>query len=206
MVRLGVLLSGTGRSLENLIRRIGRGNIPARIVKVVSSDPDARGLVIARDNNIPSEAISRSDHAEIGTFSEAITASLKEARVDLVCMAGFIHLYRIPEELEGKVLNIHPALVPSFSGSGFYGDQVHRAVLKKGVKVSGCTVHFADNEYDHGPIILQRTVPVEEGDTPETLAARVFEEECEAYPDAIRLFAERRLRIQDGRVEVLPAR
>ena len=109
------------------------------------------------------------------------------------------------QDFRNRVLNIHPALIPAFSGKGFHGLHVHRAALEAGVKVSGCTVHFADNIYDHGPIVLQRVVPVQDDDTPDTLAARVFEQECEAYPEAIRLFAEGRLRIEGRRVRIEPA-
>src|SRR5207253_7165627 len=107
---------------------------------------------------------------------------------------------RVPDDYLGRVMNIHPALIPAFCGKGFYGHRVHEAVLQAGVKVTGCTVHFADNEYDHGPIILQRTVPVLDDDTAETLAQRVFEQECEAYPEAIHLFAEGRLGLEGRRV------
>jgi phosphoribosylglycinamide formyltransferase 1 len=117
-----------------------------------------------------------------------------------VCLAGFLQLVEIPPDFANRVLNIHPALIPAFSGKGFHGPAVHRAALEAGVKVSGCTVHFADNQYDHGPIISQRVVPVLDDDTPETLAARVFAEECEAYPEAITWFAEGRLVIEGRRV------
>ena len=187
-----------------MIQRARKGEIPGEIVLVISSDPDARGLQIARDAGIPTLTVRPADHADVDSFSQAISSPLLEAKADLVCMAGFLHLYRIPETLRWKVMNIHPALIPAFCGKGYYGSRVHRCVLKSGVKVSGCTVHFADNEYDHGPIILQKTVPVLEGDDPDTLAARVFEQECEAYPEAIRLFAERRLWVTGPRVEVLP--
>ena len=113
---------------------------------------------------------------------------------------------QVPDDFLGRVMNIHPALIPAFCGKGYYGHHVHEAVLAYGVKVSGCTVHFADNEYDHGPIILQRAVPVLDDDTPDTLAARVFEQECEAYPEAIRLFAEGRLRIEGRRVKIMGER
>jgi folate-dependent phosphoribosylglycinamide formyltransferase PurN len=117
-------------------------------------------------------------------------------------MAGFLQLITIPEDFQHRVMNIHPALIPAFSGKGFYGHHVHEAALAMGVKVSGCTVHFADNQYDHGPIILQRVVPVLDDDTPDTLAARVFEQESEAYPEAIRLFADGRLTVEGRRVRV----
>jgi phosphoribosylglycinamide formyltransferase 1 len=120
----------------------------------------------------------------------------------LVCLAGFLQLLPIADDFLGRVMNVHPALLPAFGGKGYHGLRVHEAALEAGVKVSGCTVHFADNEYDHGPIILQRVVPVEEDDTPESLQARVFAQECEAYPEAITLFAQGRLRIEGRRVRV----
>src|SRR4029077_8889984 len=130
------------------------------------------------------ECVSREE------FGQRIFEQCRKAEADLVCMAGFLQLLHIPVDYEGRVLNIHPALIPAFCGKGFYGHRVHEAALEYGVKVSGCTVHFADNQYDHGPIILQRSVPVLDDDTPETLAARIFEQECDGYPEAIRLFAE----------------
>jgi phosphoribosylglycinamide formyltransferase 1 len=129
-------------------------------------------------------------------------APCRDAGVELVAMAGFLKHVLIPADFAGRVMNIHPALIPAFCGAGFYGERVHRAALEYGVKVSGCTVHFVDNHYDHGPIILQRTVPVHPDDTPQTLAARVFEQECQAYPEAIRLYAAGRLRIA-GRLIVI---
>ena len=119
-------------------------------------------------------------------------------------LAGFMCLIRIPDGFLGRVMNIHPALIPAFCGKGYYGHHVHEAVLEYGAKVSGCTVHFADNVYDHGPVIVQKTVPVLDGDTPDSLAARVFGKECEAYPEAIRLFGEGRLQIEGRRCRVLP--
>jgi phosphoribosylglycinamide formyltransferase-1 len=117
-------------------------------------------------------------------------------------MAGFLQLLEIPDDFLGRVMNIHPALLPAFGGKGYHGRKVHEAAIEAGVKVSGCTVHFADNEYDHGPIIIQRVVPVEDDDTPESLQARVFAAECEAYPEAVRLFAAGRLRVEGRRVRV----
>jgi folate-dependent phosphoribosylglycinamide formyltransferase PurN len=135
-------------------------------------------------------------------FGRRIFEHCRQARADLVCLAGFLQLIHVPDDFLGRVMNIHPALIPAFCGKGYYGHHVHEAVLTYGAKVSGCTVHFADNEYDHGPIILQRTVQVLADDTPETLAARVFAQECEAYPEAIRLFAEGKLKIEGRRVRV----
>jgi formyltetrahydrofolate-dependent phosphoribosylglycinamide formyltransferase len=204
-LRLGVLISGGGRSLQNFIDLSEAGRLKAQVVKVVSSRRDAGGLDRARRHGIPAVVVRRRDFATTEEFSNAITAELDAEDVGLVALAGFLSLYRIPDRYAGRVMNIHPALLPSFGGHGFYGDRVHRAVLECGCKVSGCTVHFADNEYDNGPIIVQKAVPVLEDDDEHTLAARVFEREKEAYPEAVNLFAEGRLRVDGGRVRILPA-
>jgi formyltetrahydrofolate-dependent phosphoribosylglycinamide formyltransferase len=149
--------------------------------------------------------LQRNSCASADEFSQRVFDACRKAQVELVCLAGFLQLLPVPADFEGRVLNIHPSLIPAFCGKGFYGHHVHEAVLAAGVKVSGCTVHFADNQYDHGPVVLQRTVPVLEDDTPKTLAARVFEQECEAYPQAIRLFAEGRLSIEGRRVRIRPS-
>jgi formyltetrahydrofolate-dependent phosphoribosylglycinamide formyltransferase len=187
-IRLGVLLSGSGRTLQNLIDRIEDGSLPAHIEVVVSSHPDVKGLDRARKMSIPAVTVNWRKFTE-KTFSDAVTAELDKYPVDLVVMAGFIRRYLFPKKYEGRVLNIHPALLPEFGGKGYYGHAVHEAVLKSGAKESGCTVHYADLQYDHGPIVLQKRVPVQGGDTPETLAERVFHAECEAYPEAIRRIA-----------------
>jgi formyltetrahydrofolate-dependent phosphoribosylglycinamide formyltransferase len=201
-IKLGVLLSGSGTTLQNLLDRIADGRLAARVVQVVASRPDAFGLVRAQQAGIPTAVVQRKACASVEEFSGRVFGPCREANADLVCMAGFLQLVRIPDDFRLRVLNIHPALIPAFSGRGFYGHRVHEAALEVGVKVSGCTVRFADNEYDHGPIVLQRTCPVRDDDTPDTLAARVFEQECEAYPEAIRLFAEGRLRVEGRRVRV----
>lgn len=203
-LRLGVLFSGGGRTLENLAAAAASGAIAASIEVAVSSHAEAGGMEKARKLGIPCRL---ADYRALGPgLSRAIAGILAEAGVDLVALAGFIRRFDVPEGLEGRVLNIHPALLPDFGGKGFYGDRVHRAVLASGAKFSGCTVHYVTAEYDQGPIILQRIVPVAPGDTPESLAARVFAEECIAYPEAIRLHAEGRLRVDDGgKVTVLPA-
>jgi len=203
-VRLGVLLSGGGTTLQNILDRIDRGDLPAEVVVVVSSLTGAGGVERARSRNIPTHVVRRKDHETLESFSDAVNAVLDEARVDLVCLAGFMVLWHLPPRYEGRVMNIHPALIPSFCGKGMYGHLVHEAVVARGVKVSGCTVHFVNNEYDAGPIIVQKAVPVAFDDTPDDVARRVFEVECEAYPEAIRLFAEGRLRIEGDRVKVLP--
>ena len=132
-------------------------------------------------------------------YSSALAGILDEARVDLVCLAGFLSMWQVPDRYLGRVMNIHPALLPSFGGKGMYGHHVHQAVLARRCKVSGCTVHFVTNEYDAGPIVVQKCVPVYDTDSPDDLADRVFEQECQAYPEAIRLYAAGRLRI-DGTI------
>ncbi len=204
-VRLGVLVSGGGRSLQNFIDLSEAGKLKARVVKVIASRADAYALERAAGHDIPTGVVRRKDFADTDAFSDAVTRELQAEDVELIALAGYLSLYRFPECYDGRVINIHPTLLPSFGGKGFYGDRVHQAVLDYGCKVSGCTVHFADREYDKGPIIVQKVVPVQEGDDAHTLAARVFEKETEAFPEAINLFAEGRLRIVGRRVAVLPA-
>lgn len=202
-IRLAVLLSGNGTTLQNLLNSITAGTLQAQIALVISNHADAYGLVRAQAAGVPSAVVERADCASRADFSERIFTLCRQAEVDLVCLAGFLQLLQIPDDFHLRVFNIHPALIPSFCGKGYYGHHVHEAALAYGVKVSGCTVHFADNVYDHGPIVLQRTVPVHDDDTPETLAARIFEQECLAYPEAIRLFAEGRLRVEGRRVRIV---
>ena len=205
-IRLGVLISGGGTTLANFLRRIAAGTLSAEIPIVIASRPDCGGLDRAREAGIRSEVVSRKACASVEEFSDRVFGHLREAKVDLVTLAGFLSLIRIPDDFALRMMNIHNALIPSFCGKGLYGEKVHQAVLARGAKVSGCTVHFADNVYDHGPIILQKAVPVLEDDTPETLAARVFEAECEAYPEAIQLFASARLEVGESRTRILRSR
>ncbi len=205
ILNLAVLLSGSGRTLENLQQAINAGRLSARIVVVVSSKRQAYGLERARRHGLDAVAVPRRDYSTPQEFTAAINAVLASYAVDLVVLAGFLSLYEPPPALVGCVLNVHPALLPAFGGQGFYGDRVHQAVLDAGVKLSGCTVHFADAAYDHGPIIAQVAVPVEDDDTVATLAARVFAAECQVYPQAIQWLAEDRLRLEGPRVRVLPA-
>ena len=202
-VRLAVLISGGGTTLANLIDRIRDRSLDARIEVVVSSRPGVGGLTRAAAAKIPTAVLNRKDYPAVAEFSRAVWEAVDRYPVDLVTLAGFLSLITIPERYAGRVMNIHPALIPAFCGKGLYGHRVHEAVLACGAKVSGCTVHFADNVYDHGPIIVQRPAPVLDTDTPDTLAARVFEAECEAYPQAIQLFAEGRLKIEGRRARVL---
>jgi phosphoribosylglycinamide formyltransferase-1 len=203
-IQLAVLLSGSGTTLQNLIDCISSGKLDATIVQVISNRADAFGLTRARRAGIPTSVVSKRDCTDSNDFSQRIFALCRQSHADLVCMAGFLQLVRIPEDYHLRVLNIHPSLIPAFCGKGLYGHHVHEAVIAFGAKVSGCTVHFADNEYDHGPIILQRPVSVLDNDTAETLAARVFEQECQAYPEAVQLIAENRLVVQDHKVIVRP--
>ena len=202
-VRLAVLASGGGTTLQNLLDRIADGRLAARIVRVLSNNADAFVLQRGRRAGLSVEMVSRKQAGTTEEFSRRLFDSCRQAGADLVCLAGFLQLIQIPDDFLGRVMNIHPALIPAFCGKGYFGHHVHEAVLAYGAKVSGCTVHFADNEYDHGPIIIQRPVPVLEDDTPASLAERVFREECEAYPQAIRLFAEGKLRIEGRRVRIL---
>jgi len=205
VLNLAVLLSGSGRTLEHVQQAIMAGRLSARVAVVVSSKSEAYGLVRARQHGLDAVAVPRQNYPNLQAFNEAMHAVLAHYPIDLVVLAGFLSLYVPPPALAGRVMNIHPALLPAFGGKGLYGDRVHRAVLESGVKLSGCTVHFADACYDHGPIILQAAVPVEDDDTIEALAARVFAAECALYPQAIQLFAEDRLRLAGRRVRILPA-
>ena len=202
-ISFGVLISGNGATLQNFIDQIETGKLNASIQVVISSKPDAAGLGRAIKHNIPTVVVPYTNHKNIDSFSSAITSELEKHPIDLITLAGFLHLYKIPEKYKGMVMNVHPGLIPAFCGHHYYGHKVHEAVINYGAKVSGCTVHFADNEYDKGPIIIQRAVPVLDDDTPDTLAARVFKEECEAYPEAIRLFAAGRLKIEGRKVRIL---
>jgi formyltetrahydrofolate-dependent phosphoribosylglycinamide formyltransferase len=203
-LRIAVLISGSGTTLRNLIDKIDRGRLDAEIAVVISSTATARGLQYAEKGNIPIAVIERSDFGSTEAFSEEIFRRCRKAEVDLVAMAGFIKRVVVPEDFINRVVNIHPSLVPAFCGKGFYGHHVHEAVLEYGVKVSGCTVHIADNQYDHGPVIVQRAVPVLDDDTPDSLAGRIFEQECEAYPEALGLLASGRLDIEGRRIRLLP--
>ena len=188
-LRLGGLVSGGGRTVLNIHERIAAGELAARLEIVISSRPEARAVARCRKVGLRVEVVDRS-RLDDTAFYQGIADLLREARVELVCMAGFLSFWRIPADFLGRVINIHPALLPAFGGKGFYGDRVHRAVLESGARESGCTVHFADNIYDHGPTILQRRVPVYADDDYEKLAARVFKEELIAYPQAIQMFIE----------------
>jgi len=201
--RLGILISGGGRTMVNIQNQIEAGDLNAEIVLVISSRSDVKGIERARSIGLEPRIIRRKDFDDIDSFSNKIFEELKEAGVDLVIQAGWLCLWHIPPEYDNRVMNIHPALLPSFGGQGMWGRHVHEAVLKAGCKISGCTVHFCTNEYDVGPIIVQRSCAVKDDDDSDSLAARVFQQECIAYPEAIRLFCENRLAIENGIVKHL---
>lgn len=185
--RLGVLISGAGRTLANLIEKIAAGSLAAEIVAVVSSRSSAGGLAIAEAAGIPTAVVERRAFADDAAFSAAIYRTIAPYRPDLIICGGFLKRLVVTPEWEGRILNIHPSLIPESqaAGAGFYGERVHRAVIESGATVSGATVHVVDNEYDHGAVVLKETVPVHTSDRPEDLAARVFALECDLYPRAI---------------------
>ena len=192
-VRLACLISGGGRTALNLHEKIAAGELDAEIVAVLADRPctgarrcEAAGLPVTR--------------ATRRTAADAANRLFTETGADLMLLCGFLSKLPIGDRLAGRVMNIHPSLLPAFGGPGMYGDRVHRAALERGVKVSGCTVHLVTDEYDAGPIVLQRAVPVESTDDPATLATRVFEAEREALPEAVRLWAGGRLRVEGRRV------
>ncbi|MHC4218239.1 MAG: phosphoribosylglycinamide formyltransferase [Planctomycetota bacterium] len=203
-LRLGALVSGGGRTVLNLADGIDDGTLPATVALVIASRADIAAVKRARDRGLEVRVADRRDFESADRLHDTITAWLLERDVQLVCLCGYLRWFRIDEPFRGRAMNIHPALLPSFGGTGMYGQRVHRAVLASGTDVSGCSVHFLDDEYDHGPIILQRECPVHPDDDEDSLAARVFEQECLAYPEAIRLFAQGRLRVEGDQVKIQP--
>lgn len=197
-IRLGVLISGGGTTMLNFLHCIQEGSLHAEIPIVVSSQPDCQGVTRAAEAGLTCVPHRRRDFDSLAEYSAAVFQELRSRDVDLVTMAGFLNLLQIPDDFAGRVLNIHPSLIPAFCGKGMYGHHVHAAVFERGARVSGCTVHFADNEYDHGPIVIQRSVDIPDGASADDIAALVFEQEKIAYPEAIRRFASGNL-IIDGR-------
>ncbi len=202
-LRVAVLLSGEGTSLENLCEHIDKGEVPARIVSVVSSKANVGGLRRAENRGIPAVAVPRKAYPDVDAYNDALHEALADTDAELIALLGFLSPFQLRGRYEGRVLNVHPALIPAFSGKGFYGRRVYEAVFAKGVKVTGATVHFVDEEYDHGPIVSQEAVEVREDDDVERLQARVTEAERRLVPEAIRLFAEGRLVIEGHRVKIL---
>jgi formyltetrahydrofolate-dependent phosphoribosylglycinamide formyltransferase len=202
---IGVLASGRGSNCAALINRIEEDEIPAKIAAVISNNQDAGVLQIARDNHIPAYYIER-NHFETGDeFCQALENIFDQHKINFIALAGYLRKVppRIIRRFANRILNIHPALLPDFGGKGMYGHVVHEAVLKSGSTVSGATVHIVDEEYDHGPIVLKREVPVLPNDTPDILAARVLQVEHRIYAEAVRLFAEGRVKVEGRTVQIL---
>ena len=207
MLNIAVLVSGGGTNLQALIDAQNRGEIiNGRITCVISSKPGVYALERAEKANIPSAVIARSEYPDIRSYTAAITKELLNRKADLVVYAGFMTILdeQIVKAFPGKMMNVHPALIPSFCGKGFYGLHVHEAALEKGVKLTGATVHFVTEECDGGPIILQKSVPVLNGDTPESLQKRVMQEcEWKILPEAVSLFCQGRIRIIGNKTEII---
>lgn len=201
-LRIGILLSGEGTSFENLASLVDSGHVPGKIALVISSKEGAKGLERAAKRNIPSSVVPRKSYPDVVEFNDTIHALLEQHNIEFVTLLGFLSPFEPRQRFSGKVINVHPALIPAFSGKGFYGRRVHEAVLERGCKISGATVHFVDDNYDQGPIILQEAVPVLESDSPSSLAGRVQAAERRLVPEAIRLYTSGRLQIVGGIVKI----
>ncbi len=199
-MKIAVLISGSGRTLKNFVDLVVEGSLPVEIALVISSSSKAGGLEHAAAAGIPTAVVNRCDFGSHQDYGDAIFGKCREAGVELVAMAGFLKFAPVPDDFMGRVVNIHPSLLPAFGGQGMYGHAVHQAVLDYGAKITGVTIHFVDNEYDHGPVIWQQPVPVFDDDTADSLAARVFEVEKDAYPHVLNMIAGGRLRIEGRRV------
>lgn len=197
---IAVLISGGGTTLRNLIERQQRDALPIDIRLVISSSPAAKGLQFATDASIPAHVIEKTKKLSPAEYEKRNFDLCRAAGVKYVVMAGFLKHLPIPADFENRVINIHPSLIPAFCGQGMYGLKVHQSAIDYGAKVSGCTVHFVDNQFDHGPIIGQWPVPVHDDDTAETLQARVFAAECEAYPAVLRALAAEEITIRGRRI------
>ncbi|MHC4819282.1 MAG: phosphoribosylglycinamide formyltransferase [Planctomycetota bacterium] len=201
MLDVAVTFSGGGRTVLNLLEKIEAGELDARIVLAVT-DRECKGIDRIEARNVAVIRVPWSKGTTVDEYAGKVWPKIEAAGAQLVCFCGFLRLLKIPDAWENRVMNIHPALLPKFGGKGMWGDHVHRAVLEAGEAESGCTVHFANNEYDKGPIIVQNRVPVLPDDSADSLAARVFLAECEAYPEAVRLFGEGRVAVENGKVTI----
>ncbi len=209
MVRIGVLVSGGGTNLQQLIDAQAAGKLGGgEIVTVISSKPGVYALERAQKAGIEAIALSRKDYPDVEVYSQALVGALNARNVELVVLSGFLTITSdsFVQAFPNRIMNVHPALLPAFGGKGYYGLHVHEAVLSRGCKLTGATVHFANEVCDGGPIILQRAVEVQEGDTPESLQKRVMEQaEWTLLPEAVSLFCQGRLRVEDGKVSIAPA-
>ncbi|MAG62071.1 MAG: phosphoribosylglycinamide formyltransferase [Planctomycetota bacterium] len=195
--RIAIFVSGTGRHLENFVRLALGGELDAHVTLVLCDRAGAGAIERAQKYGLQPVTLLPADFEDGEAFSRAAFAAAAEAGAETVLLAGFLRLLHIPADWTGRVLNIHPSLLPAFGGKGYYGHHVHEAVLERGCTVSGCTVHYVDQEYDHGRILVQRTVPVLQVDTPDDLATRIFDEELIAFPEALRLHMQA-LRVGQG--------
>lgn len=204
MFSITVLISGGGTTLKNLINVQNSGTVNWQIKGVVTNNPDAKGIEFATENGIEHAVVNHRDFDTDQQFSDAIYGAIESMAVkpDLIVMGGFLRKLAIKDDYRNKIINIHPSLIPSFCGKGNYGLRVHQAVIQYGCKLTGCTVHFVDDQYDHGPIIAQRSVPVENDDTPELLARRVFDAECQLFPEVISKIADGAVSIADRTVRI----
>jgi formyltetrahydrofolate-dependent phosphoribosylglycinamide formyltransferase len=200
-LRCGLLISGGGRTALNLLDVAAEGNLAAEFPLVIA-DRKCPGLELLAARGVPVELISRREYPSTELHSQAVFDRLREVGVDVALLAGYLSRVEIPADFEYRVINIHPSLIPAFAGPGMYGERVHQAVLDRGCKITGCTVHFCDNEFDHGPIILQSQVPVLDDDTPGRLAARVFNTECALFPEALRQLQSKQVCIEGSRVRL----
>lgn len=207
MKNIAVLVSGGGTNLQALIDAQQRGEIKnGKITCVISSNPNAYALTRAANNSIPTEVIRRKDYAEFDEYDEALTSLLQSKSIDVVVLAGFMTILgsKVINAFENRIINIHPSLIPSFCGEGYYGLRVHEEALKKGVKVTGATAHFVNEICDGGPIIIQKAVEIQNGDTPEVLQKRVMEQaEWKILPKAVSLFCEDKIKVTDNKTEIL---
>lgn len=200
---VAVLLSGSGTTLENFLVLKENRQLDIDVRIVISSRPDAYGIERAKQRGISTLVLRRKDYKSLQSYTDAVFKPIREHGAKLVLLAGLMVQIGVPEDYRNRIMNVHPALIPAFCGKGLYGHLVHEAVLMSGVKITGCTVHFVDDKYDHGPIIIQRPVPVLFEDTPDTLAERVQAEERIAYPEAVRLFIQNRLEIIGEKVRIV---
>lgn len=201
-LRLAVLLSGSGTTLQNLIDHAEAGTLDATVACVIASRSSAFGLERAERHGIPAAAITAKDYPDHAARNAALWTEIQKHDVDLVVLAGYMSLITVPKDFVNRIINVHPALIPAFSGQGMFGQHVHEAVIQYGAKVTGATVHFVDDAYDHGPIIMQESIPVHDHDTAETLAERVQALERKLYPKAIQMIAEGRVTVEGRRVRV----
>lgn len=201
-LRVAVLLSGSGTTLQNILDHGTAGSLDADVVCVVSSRSSAYGLERAAQRGIPTKTVTARDFPDVAARGEAIWDFVRGHHVDLVVLAGYMSLITVPNDFENRIINVHPALIPAFSGQGMYGRHVHEAVVQYGAKISGATVHFVDGAYDHGPIIMQESIPVQDDDTADSLAERIQALERKLYPKAIQMIAEGRVRVEGRRVHI----